>query len=104
MTAQKPFAATAALASSLGVGFIVGQNSAMPAANAEATRVYTLRIGDKVDVPAIGQVCSIATEGGATDLFCSRPRNAHHQVTIFRDNILVWKVGQPDRPAWSGKP
>jgi len=25
-------------------------------------------------------------------------------VTIFRDEILAWKVGNPDRPAWAGKP
>jgi hypothetical protein len=60
--------------------------------------------GDKVTIPAINQVCSVSTEGGAVDLFCARPRNAHHQVTIFGANILVWKVGNPDRPAWSGKP
>jgi hypothetical protein len=34
----------------------------------------------------------------------ARQRSAHHQVTIFRDRILVWKVGNPDRPAWSGRP
>ena len=28
------------------------------------------------------------------------PRNARHQVTIFRDNILVSKVGNPDCRAW----
>jgi hypothetical protein len=25
-------------------------------------------------------------------------------VTIFRDKILVWKVGNPDHAAWSGRP
>ena len=71
---------------------------------ASPNRAYTLRVGDRVAIPAIKQVCTVSTEGGAVDLFCARPRSAHHEVTIFRDSILVWKVGNPDRPAWSGKP
>lgn len=63
-----------------------------------------LRIGDRVTIPAINQVCALQTEGGVADLFCARPRKPRHQVTIFRDNILVWKVGNPDHPAWAGKP
>jgi hypothetical protein len=87
-----------------GGSFVIGQMTAAPTAKASATRVYTLHVGDKVTIPAIRQVCSVSTEGGAANLFCARQRNAKHQVTIFRDNILVWKVGNPDRPAWSGKP
>jgi hypothetical protein len=88
----------------LGGVFVAGQMTGTGAAKASTARAYTLRIGDKVAIPAISQVCSVSTEGGAVDLFCARPRNAHHQVTIFRDNILVWKIGNPDRPAWTGKP
>jgi hypothetical protein len=73
-------------------------------AEASPSRAYVLRIGDKVAIPAINQLCTVSTEGGAADLFCARPKKARHQVTIFRDNILVWKVGNPDRPAWAGKP
>jgi hypothetical protein len=102
--AHKRLVTTAALLVSLGGAFIVGQLTQMSAAEASATHLYTLRVGDKVAIPAINQVCSVSTEGGAVDLFCARPRNAHHQVTIFGDNILVWKVGNPDRPAWTGKP
>jgi hypothetical protein len=83
--------------------FVVGQMTPR-SAEASPTRAYTLRIGDRVAIPAINQVCTVSTEGGAADLFCARPRKAHHQVTIFHDSILVWKVGNPDRPAWAGKP
>jgi len=86
------------------VAFAVGSMTGLPGAHASATRVYTLRAGDKIRVPAIEQVCTLSAEGGIPDLFCARQRNARHQVTIFRDSILVWKVGHPDQPAWAGKP
>ena len=95
--------AAAAIAGTIGASFVIGQMRGTRVAEAAATRTYTLRSGDKIAVPAINQVCTVSGEGGKPDLFCARPRNAHHQVTIFRDTILVWKVGNPDRPAWSGK-
>jgi hypothetical protein len=100
----KRLIATAGLAIAVGGSFIVGQITGSGSAEASSARAYTLRIGDKVTIPAINQVCEVSTEGGAVDLFCARPRRAHHQVTIFRDNIPVWKLGNPDRAAWSGKP
>ena len=84
--------------------FVLGAMTGLPAARASATHVYTLRAGDRVKIPTIQQTCVLSAEGGSPDLFCARASNPHHQVTIFRDNILVWKVGNPDRPAWSGKP
>jgi len=104
MAKLQRFLTTAVLAGVLGAGFTIDQITGTRAAGASTGHAYTLRIGDKVWIPAINQLCSVSTEGSAADLFCSRRRNAHHEVTIFRDNILVWKVGNPDRPAWSGKP
>jgi hypothetical protein len=86
------------------LGFVIGTATGLPRAHASAARIYTLRAGDKIKIPTIQQVCTLSAEGGAPDLFCERPKNAHHQVTIFRDTILVWKVGNPDHPAWSGRP
>lgn len=89
----------------VGVTFSAGQMTRTTAADAKTSgRSYTLRMGDKAVIPAIGQVCQVSAEGGAPDLICARSRNARHQVTFFRDNILVWKVGNPDHPVWSGKP
>jgi hypothetical protein len=102
--AWKRLIAAAALAITVGGSFIVGQITGPRSAEASSSRACTLRVGDKVTIPAINQVCAVSTDGGAADLFCARPRRAQHQVTIFRDNILVWKVGNPDRPSWSGKP
>jgi hypothetical protein len=94
----------ALLAAVAATGFAVGTATGLPGVHASATRIYTLRAGDKVKIPTIQQVCTLSAEGGAPDLFCARPRNARHQVTIFRDTILVWKVGNPDHAAWSGRP
>lgn len=84
--------------------FAVGTMVGLPRAHAAATHIYRLRAGDKVKIPTIQQTCVLSAEGGAPELFCERPRNPRHQVTIFSDNILIWKVGNPDHPAWSGKP
>ena len=104
MTVTRTFIATAVLAGSVGAAFFAGQSSGTTAAHASATRAYSLRVGDKVTVPAIRQTCSVFREGGAPELFCTRPRSPHHQVTIFRDRIQVWRAGNPDGPAWSGRP
>ena len=86
------------------VGFSIANIATAPAAEASAAHRYTLRVGDKVTIPAVNQRCAVYSEGGAPELYCARPRHPRHQVTIFRDSILIWKVGSPDRPAWSGKP
>jgi hypothetical protein len=104
MKVSRPRILVAVLAAATALGFGIGKITATPAAAASAAHRYTLRVGDKVTVPAVGQVCAVYTEGGAPELFCARPRHARHQVTIFADKILVWKVGNPDHPAWSGKP
>jgi len=75
-----------------------------PVAEASAVHRYTLRVGDRITIPAVGQRCAVYMEGGAPELFCARPRHAHHHVAIFRDSIQVWKASNPGAPVWSGKP
>ena len=89
---------------SAAAGAFGGQLIHTSAASASRAHTYTLRLGDKVVIPAIRQACSVEAEATAIDVFCQKTRNPHHQVAIFRDNILVWKVGNPDRPAWHGRP
>ena len=104
MRHSRRLVAAAALAGTAAVSFFFGQLAGTRPAQASVAHAYTLRLGDKAVVPAIGQVCSVSTEGGATDLFCARARNARHQVTFFGDSIVVWTVGNPDKPAWTGRP
>jgi len=94
----------AVVVAAVAFGFTVGRIGTGPAAKASAAHRYTLRLGDRVTIPSVNQRCAVYTEGGAPELFCARPLHPRHQVTIFSDNILIWKVGNPDRPAWSGKP
>ncbi len=94
----------AALAGTAAAAFASGQLTSTHPAEASATHAYVLRMGDKVTIPAINQACAVSGEAGAPDLFCARSRRPHHQVVLFRDSILVWKVGNPDRPVWSGRP
>jgi hypothetical protein len=89
---------------SAAIGFGIAKIVTAPAADASASRVYTLHVGDKVTIPAVRQHCAVYTEGGSPEFYCARPLHPRHQVTIFRGSILIWKVGNPDRPAWSGKP
>jgi hypothetical protein len=84
--------------------FAAGQLSGIRAATASASHVYTLRQGDKIRVPSINQTCTVSGEGSSPDLFCARPSRSRHQVVFFRDEILVWTNGNPDKPAWSGRP
>jgi len=104
MKGSKRLGAAAVLVGTASVSFLVGQLAGSHPAQASVTHAYTLHLGDNATIPAINQTCSVSAEGGATELFCARARNARHQVTIFRNSILVWTVGNPDKPAWSGKP
>jgi hypothetical protein len=100
---QRRLVLAAVLAAAV-VGFSIGKIATAPAAEASAPHRYTLRVGDNVTIPAVKQRCAVYTEGGAPELYCARPLRPRHQMTIFRDRIQVWKVGNPDAPVWSGKP
>jgi hypothetical protein len=104
MNTRRRLALAAVVVAAGAVGFSIAKIATTPAAEASAAHRYTLRIGDRVTIPAVKQRCAVYTEGGAPELYCARPLHPRHQVTIFRDSILIWKVGNPDRPAWSGKP
>jgi hypothetical protein len=104
VNAPRPLSLALVLTATAVVGFSIGTVMTAPAAGASAAHRYTLRLGDKVTIPALGQRCAVYKEGGAPELFCARPSRPRHQVTLFRDRIQVWKVGNPDSPVWSGKP
>jgi hypothetical protein len=94
----------ALVVASAAIGFVIGKAATAPAAKASAAHRYTMRVGDTVTIPAVNQHCAVYREGGSPEFYCARPLHPRHQVTIFRGNILIWKVGEPGRAAWSGKP
>jgi hypothetical protein len=105
MNSRRGFGLAAMLIVATATGLVIGTSATERAAGASAGHRYTLRVGDRVTIPAVNQRCAVDRgEGGAPELFCERRLRPHHQVTIFRDGILIWKVGNPDRPAWAGKP
>jgi hypothetical protein len=98
------FALIIAGAVGLACAFAAGRLSGTAPADASATRAYTLRMGDRVTMPSLNMTCTMSQEGGFPDFFCARPRTARHQVVFFRDAILVWRVGNPDKPVLSVRP
>lgn len=64
----------------------------------------TLRVGDKVVVPTVGQTCKVEVEVDAPEFLCSRRLGWHHQVVFFSNQISVYKVGKPDKTVWFGSP
>jgi hypothetical protein len=103
MTRHRFLSVAAVVVAALGLGVVGGFVLDSAPAKAAATHAYTLRLGDEVTIPAIRQTCLVASEGGAANLVCAT-KHYRHQVTIFRDNILVWKAGSPEHPVWHGKP
>ncbi len=104
MKAHHRLGLAAVLAVTALIGFGIGKITTAPAAEASPAHIYTLRVGDRVTIPAVGQLCAVYMEGRAPELFCARPGHARHHVTIFRDRIQIWKAGNPAAPVWSGKP
>jgi predicted lipoprotein len=52
----------AALVAAAVIGFSIGKIATAPAAGASAAHRYTLRVGDKVTIPALKQRCAVYTE------------------------------------------
>jgi hypothetical protein len=104
MNPPRPLILALALTATAAIGFGIGTVTTGSAAGASAAHRYTMRVGDKVTIPAVAQRCAVYKEGASPELLCSRPRRPRHQVTLFRDRIQIWKAGNPDSPVWSGKP
>ena len=80
---------------------VAGTASATPAAH-----VYTGRVGDVLRVPAVATRCVVSREGAAPDLICAHTPKARYSVTFFKDNLFVYRNGNPDNPVFSvhGRP
>jgi hypothetical protein len=102
--APRPLILAVVLTATAAIGFGFGTITTAPASAAGAGHRYTLRMGDRVTIPAVRQRCAVYKEGGVPGLLCARPRGERHQVILFPDRIQVWKTGNPDAPVWSGRP
>jgi hypothetical protein len=69
------------------------------AAAGASSNVIALNAGD---VAVFGPVqCSAGIEAGSSNFLCERRQAAKYQTSIYADNILVWKVGNPDDAVFS---
>src|SRR5207248_630497 len=66
-------------------------------------RIYTLRQNDVVRAPGAATRCTASVEGGSKNLFCRRSPEGRYQVVFCTDSIIVWKNGNPDKPAFSAR-
>lgn len=93
-----------AIALLMPVGFLVGRATNPIAASARTdNHVYTLRQGDVVRAPGAATRCTASVEGGFKNLFCRRSPEGRYQVVFYKDSILVWKNGNPDKPVFSAR-
>lgn len=71
----------------------------LPARPAARGRVfYTLRTGDVARAPLAATRCEASGEGGTPNLFCTRMPSGRYQVVFYRDDVLIYRVGNPDHP------
>jgi len=86
------------------VAFLVGRATNPKAASARSeNRIYTLRQNDVVRAPGAATRCTASVEGGSKNLFCRRSPEGRYQVVFYTDSIIVWKNGNPDKPAFSAR-
>jgi hypothetical protein len=86
--------------------FLLGRATNPPAAvGASATHVYTGRLYDVFRVPGAATRCEVGMEAGSPNVSCSHVpySRARHEVVVYRDNILVFRNGDPDSPVWSAR-
>ena len=85
-------------------GFALGRATSTNSAAAAGTRhVYSVQAGDVVRVPAAAARCTASREAGATNLICAHTPKALYSVVFFKDNLFVYRNGNPDNPVFSAR-
>jgi hypothetical protein len=86
--------------------FLIGRTTGPGAASAESTgRIYTGGVGDVFRVSAAATRCLVSSEAGAVNVHCSHLplARARYEVVFYRDNLFVYRSGNPDDPVFSAK-
>jgi hypothetical protein len=86
--------------------FLLGRATNPPiAVGASSTHVYTGRLYDVFRVPAAATRCEVGKEAGALNVSCEHTpyARARHQVVFYSNNILAFRLGNPDKPVWSAQ-
>jgi hypothetical protein len=64
---------------------------------ADKPRIYTLRPGDIVRVPAARTRCVASVEGGFRNLYCTRTPRGRYAFVFYEDSVVVFGPGGPDK-------
>jgi hypothetical protein len=67
------------------------------------SRVFTGRVGDVLRVPAAATGCTVSREAEATNLICEHAPRGRYSVVFFKDNLFVYRNGNPDNPVFSAR-
>jgi hypothetical protein len=59
---------------------------------------YTLRTGDVARAPLAATRCEASGEAGIPNLFCTRTPRGRYQVVFYKNDVLIFRVGDPDNP------
>ena len=88
----------------LAAAFLVGHLTATPPAGAaRQQRVFVAGQGDVIRVPGAATRCVASGEGGFPDLVCDHAPRGRYEVVFFSDELLVYRNGNPDHPAFSAR-
>jgi hypothetical protein len=90
----------------LAAAFLLGHATNPPVAvGAPATHVYTGRLNDVFRVPGAATRCEVGMEAGSVNVSCEHTpyARARHEVVFYSNNILVYRLGNPDNPVWSAR-
>ena len=93
-----------ALALLIPVAFLIGRaTNPISAAAGSQSHVYTLSQNDVVRAPGAATRCTASAEAGVQNLFCERSPDGRYSIVFYKDSIIVWKNGNPDKPAFSAR-
>jgi hypothetical protein len=85
------------------LGYAVRSHNSLAA---KGDHTYTGRVGDVFRTRAALTQCEVSEEAGAVYLKCSHIPRARYSVVFYKNDLFVYKNGNPDNPVFSarGKP
>ena len=90
------------LPAALAAAFVLGRAADPPTAvGALSTHVYNGRMYDVFRVPRAAVRCEIRSQS----ISCEHVpySNAHYEVVFYKDNMVVYRLGNPHNPVWSAR-
>jgi hypothetical protein len=84
------------------LAFVLGRGTSAAETSTDK-RVITARSGDVIRVPAVETHCRVSAEAGEANLICHHAGRHRYEVYFYKRNLLVFRVGQLDRTAFSAR-